>query len=77
MLDHVKRVAPTCENNCFEEKDLFVISENKNLSQVTSYTVYNVIQVVTIFFIISLVFANILSLSLPRNAAPITSHPVA
>jgi len=49
MLDHVILVASTCENLfsknnqrwefIFEEKGLFEISENKNLSKITSYTV--------------------------------------
>ena len=49
MLDHVKLVASTCENLfsqsnwrwefSFEEKGLFKISKNKNLSKITSFTV--------------------------------------
>jgi len=49
MLDRVKLVASTYENLfsknnwrwefIFEEKSLFEISENKNLSKITSYTV--------------------------------------
>jgi len=49
MLDHMKLVASTCENLLsknnwrwefiFEEKGLFKISKNKNLSKIISYAI--------------------------------------